>query len=206
MPKKDDQEQSNASFIVCDANVAIQMAIFSASKMFNDATYTFGTFQVHEQTIDELRRWLRPGSRKLIKFGKDVIELAIEKSEAAGCGLKNLATDEFRKKALIYDAIETKLAETEKSADTSREDKLVLALADKHKCFLATQETTLRTLAKKVIGSRLLSFEDLVCDLYGSGQITADDIKDGIGNLDYFKERLRGDQKFKVLAILKNPT
>jgi hypothetical protein len=202
-PHNKNAGNTNNAFIICDANVILQMTIFNAKKMFDCAQYSFGELQVHQATQNELKRWLRPGSLKLKKFGKDIIELAIIKSETAGFRLSSLTTEEKLKKFKTYQLLEDKLASDKRSADTSDEDKLILALAEKNKCFLATQESTLRNLATSVIADGLLSFEDLIADLYIQTQLSKEDLINGLHSLDYMKEKLRHDQKQKILSLLK---
>jgi hypothetical protein len=204
MTKPNEESEKPSLFIVCDANVVIQMTIFDSTRMFDTAKYSFGSIQVNSLTIKELERWLK-GGKKLARFGKDVIGLAIQKSKSAGFKLQELTSEERKRKITTYQLIEDKISADNKSADTSDEDKELLALAEKNACFLATQETTLRSLADLVIKGRLLSFEDLVVDLFQQGQLTVDHIKSGLGNLDHFQERLRYDQKKKITSLLAKP-
>ena len=77
-----------------------------------------------------------------------------------------------------------------------------MSLAEKNGCYLVTQEKTLRNLAELIINGKLLSFEDLVADLYSGEQLTKKEIEDGLHSLDYFKEYLRSDQKKKITDLI----
>ncbi|MGE4234150.1 MAG: hypothetical protein AB7F43_12550 [Bacteriovoracia bacterium] len=190
-------------FVICDANVVIMMAIFNGSKMLEEGSYSFGELQIHDLAIEEIKRW-RKSQAKLRKFGKDVINSAITKAEAAGFSLGEMAAAERTRFHSAISNIENGLDTDDKGMATSPEDKEYIALALKHGCYLASQEDTIRSVALKMLPekSKLLSFEDLIVDLFKSGQLTKQDILDGIGNLNHFRENFRRDQKFKVNKIL----
>ena len=69
MSQKKQNTNKDTGFIICDANVVIQMTIFNSTKMLESSEYSFGKIQIHELTIMELKRWLNPKSKKFKKFG-----------------------------------------------------------------------------------------------------------------------------------------
>jgi len=95
------------------------------------------------------------------------------------------------------------LSENQKSASASAADKDLLVFAKKNNAKLATQELTLRSLTKGVIGEdMLLSFEDLVVDVFSQKLLTKDEVLRDLDTLSRYNESLRADGKAMLMAAL----
>ena len=193
---------SNNGYIITDAMVVIMMIIFNSQKMFDDAEYSFGEVHIHVCTHNEIKRWLIHGGRKLTRLTEPVVQQAVDMCVEYQFSLEDLTDEEKTKVFARYRRIEAGFNDNQRSSETSNEDKHLLALAKKNNCRLATQETSLRSLAINVIDTDLISFEDMVKDLFDQGQLTEKDIRDGIDNLSFLGENLRGDQRDKLYKIL----
>jgi rRNA-processing protein FCF1 len=181
----------------------MMMTIFKPTLMFS-IQYSFGKIVVHQLVIDEIERWQRPGSKKYNKFGPGLLSDALGYCRACEIKFTEPAELERKKHHSIISAIENKIAEDEKSAPTSTADKDLLMLAKKHKAKLATQEQTLRTLSKRVIGAEmLLSFEDLIIDILEQKLMTKVEVLAGLETLARFNEKLRQEGKPKLMNALK---
>lgn len=197
-------EAASAVLVICDSNVVIMMAIFKASVMF-DAQYSFGKVEVHSCVIEELESWIKRRGAKLRKFGEPLISIAIEKATKRSGHLKEPTDQEYQKNNSYLTAIETRLAADMKGTDTSRTDKDLVALARKNGACLATQELTLRSLAiRSLTEKRVLSFEEMVVDLFKQGKISAEEVRDGISTLEKMGENLRTEGRKLLNDAIKS--
>jgi hypothetical protein len=199
-PQKD--ERKPPQIIICDSNVIIMMTIFKPSIMFS-ATYSFGKLVVHQLVIEEIERWLRPESKKYKKFGKGLIEDALGYCRGMEVKFRTPAEQERKKYHGIMSGIESRLSDNQKSASASTTDKDLLVFAKKNNAKLATQEVTLRSLSKGVIGEdMLLSFEDLVVDAFSQTLLTKDEVLSELDTLSRYNESLRADGKTVIMIAL----
>jgi hypothetical protein len=178
------------------------MTIFKPSIMFS-ATYSFGKLVVHQFVIEEIERWLRPESKKYKKFGKGLIEDALGYCRGMEVKFRTPAEQERKKYHGIMSGIESRLSDNQKSASASTTDKDLLVFAKKNNAKLATQEVTLRSLSKGVIGEdMLLSFEDLVVDAFSQTLLTKDEVLSELDTLSRYNESLRADGKTVIMIAL----
>ena len=199
-PQKD--ERKPPQIIICDSNVIMMMTIFKPSIMFG-ATYSFGKLVVHQLVIGEIEQWLRPESKKNKKFGRGLIEDALGYCRDMEVKFKVPAEQERKKYHGIMSGIESRLSDNQKSASASAADKDLLVFAKKNNAKLATQELTLRSLTKGVIGEdMLLSFEDLVVDVFSQKLLTKDEVLRDLDTLSRYNESLRADGKAMLMAAL----
>ena len=154
-----------------------------------------------EMCIRDSTRWIkRPESQKHKKFGKEMLEKA--RDLALGCmgNIKDLAPDELRKKLHQYSSIEKKYPHQGPGKETSKEDKQILALAQKNQANIATLDKPLTALAPRVVGEgRVYDFTDMVIDLFKKGKLTKEEVKDGLHNLAYYDDKLSSKDTAKII-------
>ncbi len=197
-PKKD----SSPQVIICDTNIVLLMILFKSSIMFS-AVYSFGIIKIHHTVISELEKWLVKNNRKVQKFTAVLIEDALKKCIEHQCTLRDPDERECARSHRFLDAKENSLTADKKGAATSKTDKDLLSLAYKHKTALATQERTMRSLAKITLGeNRVLLFEDLILDLLKLGVLAKDDVKTGLETLDRMGESLDRKLRTKIESWL----
>lgn len=178
------------------------MTLFDGTTMFN-ASYTHGNIEVHQSVIDELNGWIFPGSAKVKKFTEYLIRRSIAFCEGCTGNLNELTEPERLRSLAVLNAFEKTLPPGSKGSGTSRTDKELLNLARKNKAKLATQELTLRSLAPRSIPQEhLLSFEDLVADLFIQKVMSTEQILAGIKTLEDFKENLRQEGRKMLYDLL----
>lgn len=165
------------------------------------ATYSFGDIKVHQTVIDELEVWLARKNRKVKKFTEPVINETIRLAKLHSSGLVGMTPAEREKSYNYLSAKEAKLDSSVMGAATSDTDKELLGSAYKNQAVLATQEKTMRAIAKQTLGpDRVKYFEDLVIDLIKSNQLSLEDVKTGIESLDRMNESLERGRQAEVLA------
>ena len=113
--------------------------------------------------------------------------------------IKEPTDDQFKRSARYIAGKENSLNPEEKGMATDKVDQLLLILAYVNKAYLATQERTMTSVAKKTLpAGRVIRFEDLVLDLISLGQITSPDITAGLNSLDHFDEKLDGEKRKQI--------
>lgn len=171
--------------------------------MLEGDDYSFGKIYVHQTVLAEISEWEYSGAKKN-KFGLGVIKSMITKCEELVLDGPTLADEEKNKIFRRISRVEQQLADEQKSSDTSEPDKMYLAVAHKLRANLATQERTLRSVSKKVIGEdRLFSFADMIIDRCEQKLIDKKKVEEGVDNLAYFDESfIRGNKK-RILEEIK---
>lgn len=171
--------------------------------MFSE-TYEFGSVETHQIILDEISRWINnPKSQKHIKFGKEILEKALELAQGCMGNLQDLTDEELTKKTHQYSSLEKKNPPKGAGKETSKEDKHILALAQKNKANIATQDMPLTSLSKRVTGEgRVYDFADMVLDLFNQKKLSKEDIEGGLYNLDHFNDRLSSKDNGRIIKAI----
>ena len=168
------QQQNNNNpieIIICDTNVVVLMTLFKPSVMFA-AQYSFGKIKVHQCVIEQLQGWLDRNNQKVKKFTAPIIQDALRLAKTVSQNIKEPTDDQFKRSARYIAGKENSLNPEEKGMATDKVDQLLLILAYVNKAYLATQERTMTSVAKKTLpAGRVIRFEDLVLDLISIGQL-----------------------------------
>jgi len=183
------KSQTSQSILICDTNVVVKLFIFKSSIMF-DASYTHGNIKVHQCVIDELNHWLKVKKQKYKKFGRDMIRGMIKAAAPKVSGLNSPDPATVPGKHRLLQNIESKIPDEERGRDTSVTDRDLLISAQVNNAVLATNEKTLTEVTERVLGTdRVVSFGDLVKDIYEMGVLSQEDVSTGYDNLIRFNER-----------------
>lgn len=194
---------SSEVFLICDLNVFVLAYLFDSKIMLEGPSYSFGKLYVHKTVFDELLKW-ETSTAKKSKFGIELIRSMIEKCSDLMIENPVLADAEREKFFRRIGKVEQQLQPDQKSSDTSDPDKMYLAVTLKLNANLATQERTLRSISKKVIGeNRLFSFDEMIIDRCKNNLFDKSKVQDGLSNLSHFDENFIKGNKAKILEEIK---
>ena len=192
------------NFVICDTNVVILMSTFKPSVMFA-FKYSFGAVEIHSSVIEEIENWIKRNGEKLRKFGLQFLEFVLEWCRKHTGQLEDVPEPQLSQGIKYLDTLESHLSPDLKGLATSRVDRHLLVLAFRRGVALATQELTLRSLAKRSLNDpkRIISFEDMLREILIERALTPQEARDCLSTLEKRDEHLLKGERKRILDLIE---